>query len=129
MTMTTPSPAASGRQLVVSAIALIGNRVVNDQDEDLGHVKELMINVATGQVAYAVLSFGGVLGMGDKLFAVPWSALRLNHQNKAFLLEVSKERLEEAPGFDKDHWPDMADPTWGETIDHYYRASVQRYDG
>jgi hypothetical protein len=74
----------------------------------------------TGRVAYAVLSFGGFLGIADKLFAVPWSALKLDTENKRFILNVDKERLESAPGFDKDHWPDMADPTWQNTINSYY---------
>jgi hypothetical protein len=71
-------------------------------------------------VAYAVLSFGGFLGMGEKLFAVPWSALTLDTVNKRFVLDASKERLESAPGFDKDHWPDMADTTWAKEVHDYY---------
>lgn len=97
-----------------------GNDVFNKQDEDLGDVKEIMIDVPTGRVAYAVLSFGGFLGMGDKLFAVPWSALTLDTVNHRFVLDVSKERLTEAPGFDKDAWPDMADRTWVKDVHAYY---------
>jgi surface antigen len=66
------------------------------------------------------LSFGGFLGIADKLFAVPWSALKLDTANKRFLLDVEKKSLESAPGFDKDDWPDMADPTWQNTINSYY---------
>jgi len=117
------------RRLVLSASTLIGGEVTNHQGEDLGHIKELMIDVNTGQLAYAVVSYGGVMGFRDKLFAVPWSALRLNPQEKMFLLDVSKKRLEEAPGFDKDHWPDMADNHWSDAIDRYYGISAQRYDG
>lgn len=104
----------------MGANTLDGNDVYNKQDEDLGDVKEIMIDVPTGRVAYAVLSFGGFLGMGEKLFAVPWSALKLDTVNKRFVLDVSKERLKEAPGFDKDAWPDMADPTWVKGIHSYY---------
>jgi hypothetical protein len=75
-----------------------------------------MLNVSTGQVSYAVLSFGGFLGMGEKLFAVPWSALTLDTQHKRFTLDVSKDRLESAPGFDSDHWPNMSDLTWAQGI-------------
>ncbi len=74
----------------------------------------------SGQVAYAVLSLGGFLGMGEKLFAVPWSALTLDTDNKRFVLNVDKDRLESAPGFDKDTWPNMADPSWEQGIQAYY---------
>ena len=79
-----------------------------------------MVDVNTGRVAYAVLSFGGVLKMGNKLFAIPWEALRLDAQNKQFILNVDKTRLENATGFDKDNWPDMADARFGTTIYQHY---------
>ena len=105
---------------LMGANTLDGNDVYNKQDEDLGDIKEIMIDVPTGRVAYAVLSFGGFLGMGEKLFAVPWGALKLDTVSKRFVLDVSKERLKEAPGFDKDAWPDMADPTWVKKLHTYY---------
>jgi sporulation protein YlmC with PRC-barrel domain len=105
---------------LMGADTLIGNDVVNHIDEDLGDIKEIMLHMRTGKVAYAVLSFGGFLGMGDKLFAVPWQALTLDTVNKRFVLNVAKERLEAAPGFDKDHWPNMDDPAWQEQINTFY---------
>ena len=105
---------------LMGANTLDGNDVYNKQDEDLGRIKEIMLDVPTGRVAYAVLAFGGFLGMGDKLFAVPWSALQLDTVNKRFVLDASKERLKEAPGFDKDAWPDMADTTWIKDVHAYY---------
>lgn len=105
---------------LMGAATLTGNDVYNRQDEDLGDIKEIMLDMGTGRVAYAVLSFGGFLGMGEKLFAVPWSALTLDTVNKRFVLDASKERLESAPGFDKDHWPDMADTTWAKEVHDYY---------
>lgn len=99
---------------------LIGNDVYNLKNEDLGDIKEIMLDMRTGRVSYAVLSFGGFLGMGEKLFAVPWSALTLDTQNKRFTLNVEKDRLENAPGFDKDSWPNMADPSWVKSIHDYY---------
>ena len=105
---------------LMGANTLDGNDVFNRQDEDLGDIKEIMLDMGTGRVAYAVLSHGGFLGMGDKLFAVPWSALTLDTVNKRFVLDVSKDRLEKAPGFDKDQWPDMADTTWNKEIHDYY---------
>ena len=108
---------------LMGADTLIGNDVCNQNDEDLGDIKEIMLDVSSGQVAYAVLSFGGFLGMGEKLFAVPWSALKLDTVNKRFVLAVDKDRLSHAPGFDKDNWPDMQDPTWSKGIQDYYGAT------
>lgn len=105
---------------LMGANTLDGNDVYNKQDDDLGDIKEIMLDMTTGRVAYAVLAFGGFLGMGDKLFAVPWSALKLDTVNKRFELDISKERLKDAPGFDKDAWPDMADPTWVKGVHAYY---------
>jgi hypothetical protein len=105
---------------LMGADTLLGNDVVNHLDEDLGDIKEIMLDMRNGRVAYAVLSFGGFLGMGDKLFAVPWNALTLDTENKCFRLNVEKSRLENAPGFDKDDWPDMADTTWANEVHSYY---------
>lgn len=105
---------------LMGADTLLGNDVYNLQGEDLGDIKEIMLDMNTGEVSYAVLSFGGFLGLGDKLFAVPWSALKLDTVNKRFTLDVDKEKLESAPGFDKDDWPDMADTTWQNTVNSFY---------
>ncbi|MEB0135365.1 PRC-barrel domain-containing protein [Actimicrobium sp. CCC2.4] len=113
---------------LMGADTLLGEDVYNRQDESLGDVKEIMIDMRSGKVAYAVLSFGGFLGIGEKLFAVPWSALMLDTVNKRFVLDVDGEKLEQAPGFDPDHWPDMADQTWRTTVDEYYSTSTQGHD-
>lgn len=105
---------------VMGATTLAGDSVRNPAGESLGKVKELMIDVPSGRVAYAVLSFGGILNMGNKLFAVPWNALTLDEDEKQFVLNIDKTRLENAPGFDKDNWPDMANESWGEKIFSYY---------
>jgi sporulation protein YlmC with PRC-barrel domain len=108
---------------VLSAGTLAGDSVKNSAGEDLGKVDEIMIDIPSGQVAYAVLSFGGFLRMGNKLFAVPWSALRLDEDEKCFILDVDKSTLESAPGFDKENWPDMADTAWGARIFKHYGAT------
>ena len=107
---------------VMGASTLKGDSVLNPAGDDLGHIEEIMLDVGRGQIAYAVLSFGGFLGVGNKLFAVPWSALILDTDQECFILDVPKERLETAPGFDKDQWPSMADPRWQGEIDRYYGA-------
>ena len=108
-----------GPQLM-GADTLMGNDVYNSDDEDLGDIKEFMIDMASGRIAYAVLSFGGLLGMGDKLFAVPWRALTLDTENKRFTLNVPQDRLKDAPGFDKNNWPSMADKAWASGVHSFY---------
>ncbi|NHZ40662.1 PRC-barrel domain-containing protein [Massilia aquatica] len=109
-----PGPALMG------ADTLIGDNVVNSQEDDLGEIKEIMLDMRSGQVAYAVLAFGGMLGLGEKLFAVPWQALHLDTVNKRFVLNVEKERLKNAPGFDPDAWPDMSDIGWANQVHGFY---------
>ena len=115
---------------LMGADTLVGCDVYNTEGEDLGDIKDIMLNVFDGKVNYAVLEFGGFLGMGEKLFAVPWDALKLDSENKRFTLNIDKERLENVPGFDKDHWPNMADETWAEEIHAYYgTATSVSYSG
>jgi sporulation protein YlmC with PRC-barrel domain len=105
---------------VMAASDFEGEDVVNRQGETLGDIEEIMIDVRSGRIAYAVLSCGGFLGIGDKLFAIPWSALTLDTDNKQFVLDVDRDRLKNAPGFDKDHWPSMADQSWATQVHSYY---------
>ena len=100
----------------LSATSLIGDPVVNRAGENLGKLEDLMIDVVQGRVAYAVLSFGGFLGIGSKLFAVPWSSLAVDEANKRVVMDVTKESLENAPGFDKDHWPDFSQDDVGAQV-------------
>ena len=108
---------------VLAASTLTGDSVHNPAGEDLGNVDELMIDIPSGKIAYAVLSYGGILGLGNKLFAVPWSALKVDEDEKCFILDVDKHTLENAPGFDKDNWPDMANSTWGSEVFRHYGAT------
>ena len=109
-----------GIRRVIAAGKMAGDRVRNPAGEDLGHIEEIMIDGATGRVAYAVLSFGGFLGLGNKLFAIPWEALALHQRDHEFVLNIDRRQLENAPGFDKEHWPDMADRAWGSQVFAYY---------
>ena len=106
--------------LVLSGSSLKGDKVVNHEGDDLGKIEEIMIDLDHGRVAYAVLSFGGFLGLGDKLFAIPWQAFTVDTANKRLVLNANKEILEKAPGFDKTSWPDMADLSWGANLYGYY---------
>ncbi len=110
---------------LMGADTLIGNDVYNRADEDLGDIKEIMLDLQSGRVAYAVLSFGGFLGMGEKLFAVPWQALTLDTANHRFTLDVDRDRLKDAPGFDPDRWPDMADESWARGVHAFYGTTAE----
>lgn len=104
---------------------LVGLTVKNTQGEDVGTINDLVISVADGKVAYAALSHGGVLGIGDKLFAVPFRELKFTHDKADnemhFVLNISNEKLKAAPGFDKNNWPDFANEQWRQDVDRYYR--------
>jgi sporulation protein YlmC with PRC-barrel domain len=108
---------------------LIGLQVLNRGNESLGKIEDLVMDPTSGRVRYAVLSFGGFLGMGDKLFAVPWNELALVTKGLTnagmakedyCILDVSKDALKQAPGFDKNKWPDFANPNWGADVDKFY---------
>jgi hypothetical protein len=99
---------------------LTDRKVRNLEGEDVGKIEHLMIDVENGRIAYAVLSFGGFLGMGSKLFAVPWESLSIDPDRDEFVLAVNKERLKNAPGFDEDNWPNMTESAWRDELHRYY---------
>lgn len=104
---------------LLAAGSIIGDKVVNQQNEHIGKIEELMISLDDGIISYAVMSFGGFLNFGNKFFAVPWKTLKVDQDKKCLVINVDKERLKEAPGFDKDHWPDMT-PEWAAQINTFY---------
>jgi sporulation protein YlmC with PRC-barrel domain len=109
------------------ASKLVGMNVKNAEGEDLGKINELVLDVESGKVMYAALSMGGVLGVGDKLLAIPWKEFQLKHDedDSYFVLAIAKAKLEAAPGFDEENWPDFADKNWRDEIDQYYRAEKE----
>jgi len=113
-------------KIILSASSLDGETVNNAQGEELGSVKEIMLDTQTNEIAYYVLSFGGVFGVGDKLFAIPPQAMQLDCENKCFILDASKEQLDNAEGFDKDNWPNMADTTFRTNLYNHYGIKQQR---
>ncbi len=106
---------------VLSSSSITNDNVRNSRGEDLGKIEDLMIDLTNGTVRFAVLSFGGFLGMGDKLFAVPFDQLRVDTTNECFVLDADKSKLENAPGFDKDNWPNFADESIADDVTSYYR--------
>ncbi len=90
----------------LAATSIIGDKVHNSQDEHLGKIADIMVDITSGKIEYVVIEFGGFLTIGEKYFAIPFSLLRVDPTNKAFLLDQTKEKLEKAPGFDMNHWPE-----------------------
>jgi sporulation protein YlmC with PRC-barrel domain len=109
---------------LMTASTLTGDKVINRSGDTLGELEEIMIDVPRGRVAYAVMSAGGVLGVGQKLFAIPWHALVLDTDRRCFILDAGTERFRDAPGFDKEHWPEQADEQWHRDLHAYYRAPL-----
>ncbi|SEJ07843.1 PRC-barrel domain-containing protein [Paraburkholderia diazotrophica] len=105
---------------VMAAATLDGDKVLSADGDDIGKIKDIMLDVRSGRIGYAVLSSGGFLGIGDKLLAIPWSALTLDADRECFLLDMPTESVKNAPGFDKDHWPSMADATWATSVHQFY---------
>ncbi|MCC4766438.1 PRC-barrel domain containing protein [Methanosarcina sp. DH1] len=103
----------------LSASTIKGDKVVNRAGEHLGKIEELMIDLEDGRIAYAALSFGGFLGLGSKLFAIPWQALQMKLHDHAILLDIPRDVLEKAEGFDKDHWP-VTNREWLSAMYSYY---------
>jgi sporulation protein YlmC with PRC-barrel domain len=105
---------------LMGAVTLVGAHVRNADGEHLGVIRELMVDMQSGALAYALVSGGRFLELGEKLHPVPWGALALDGAGDAFLLPVSKERFRAAPGFDTDHWPDMAAPGWAAGVQAWF---------
>lgn len=108
---------------LVKTAEVIGVDVQNPEGESLGKVEEIILDKVKGGVVYAVLSFGGFLGMGDKLFALPWSALDYDEDKDSFIINVPQDKLKNAPGFDKDSWPNMADKEFGLGLEKFYGSN------
>jgi sporulation protein YlmC with PRC-barrel domain len=126
-TPTSKAPSAS----TFRASKLIGLHVKNAAGEKLGTVDDFVMDVSSGKIAYVAMGVGGVLGIGEKLFAVPYGALTIAHDKDemSFILDTTREKLQKSPGFDKANWPDFADPTWTNQIDDYYRQADQPRTG
>lgn len=103
----------------LTASSIIGDKVYNLQNEKLGEIKDIMIDLVVGKIEYFVIEFGGFLGLGEKYFAIPFRLLNVNEEKEAFILDQSKAILEKAPGFDKDHWPETNSHAMQETYSYW----------
>lgn len=105
---------------VVKASEVTGVDVKNMNNDNLGKINEVVIDKASGKVSYLVLDFGGILGFGNKFFAIPWNMFTYNEVDDCFILNLDKGRLKDAPGFDKNHWPNFTAPDVSTTIAQFY---------
>ncbi|HET7179969.1 MAG TPA: PRC-barrel domain-containing protein [Chryseosolibacter sp.] len=108
----------------LSASSIMSDKIEDPRGEELGHIDNLMINIHTGTVEYAVVEFGAFLGIGGKLFAIPFGELRPDPVKQVFVLNRDKEYLKDSPGFDKNHWPDTNDHTYFDNVGMYYGSYV-----
>jgi sporulation protein YlmC with PRC-barrel domain len=109
---------------LISADKVEGTPVVNRQGESLGHISDLMIDKISGRVVYAVLKYGSVVGLGGKLFALPWNLLTYDTGHDAYAIDIAEERLRNAPSFEASNPPNMADPRWSKEIHDYYGSTA-----
>ena len=105
---------------MISCDVLVDEVVVDRAGDVLGELAHLMIDLASGRVTHVVIARGGVLGLGEKLHAIPWSAVAQDAQGPGLVVDIARERIERAPGFDRSRWPSMSDPAWQRDIEGYY---------
>lgn len=105
---------------LMTASKLCGNKVVNLRNEVLGQIDEIVIDVPRGRVAYAAMASGGFLGLGERMFALPWGALRYDAARQCYVMDARKETFDSAPGFDKDHWPTEPQSEWHSEVHRHY---------
>ena len=103
---------------------VIGLKVRNSAKDKLGSIEEIVVDIESGTIAYAVLSFNGFFGFVEKFFAIPWSELTLKHDEDEsyFVLDTDRDKLSVMPGFNKKEWPDMANADWDAELDQYYQS-------
>lgn len=116
------TPQSSVRHDLLTISTVTDNRVLNGRAEPLGTINDVLVDIEHGRVAYAVMASGGFMGVAERFFALPWNALRLDVERKCFMLDADKSIFENAPVFDKEHWPDNPDRQWHERIHTHYHA-------
>ncbi len=143
----TARPMSHKTPQILLARDLIGRSVTNPQNENIGKIEDVVVR-PNGEIGFAVLSFGGVMGVGEKLFAIPWSLLKTGDpmlkdstdpaaadaaykraDNVKIVLPIDKERLKNAPGFDKKNWPSLASADWTREVDAYYGPDMKSTQG
>lgn len=108
------------RSRLVPCDVLVGEIVVNRAGEALGELAHLVFDLASGRIAYVVIARGGVLGLGEKLHAIPWTAVTRDSRRQCLVVDIGRERMDHAPGFEHSGWPAMSDSAWRGAIEGFY---------
>ena len=109
---------------IVRTRDVIGKKINGANQETLGKVEELVLDKLTGQVRYAVVAYGGFMGIGSEFYAVPWDSFGYCTDQDVFNVNFNKDDLKTAPGFNKDSWPDFADILWSNSTHEFYNHFV-----
>ncbi|MDB5409260.1 MAG: photosystem reaction center subunit [Rhodospirillales bacterium] len=117
------SVATNETERLISSEKVVGTPVYNRAGEHLGSVHSLMLDKFSGQVAYAVMSFGGFLGIGESYHPLPWRVLTYDVRQGGYVVDLDRQRLEGAPSFTANETPDWGDRSFGHRIDDYYGVS------
>ncbi len=121
-------PSANSPVKRLTASSIIGDNVENYEGENLGTIDDIMINIQTGKVEYAVIEYGSFLGLGGKMFAIPFDELELDEDRECFVVSRDMNYLKNAPGFDQNHWPDTNDHTeYLNKVTQYYQVTNGMY--
>jgi len=115
---------AKDKSSVLKASQLLGMKVEGTDGKKLGSIKDMVVDPVDGSIDYLVLDFGGLAGIGDKYFAVPWGAFQFAPDGKKLAIAATKKDLKDAPGFDKSNWPDLSDQAQITTIYEFYEVPV-----
>ncbi len=109
---------------LISSDKVGGTSVENTNGDNLGHIRDIMIDKPSGKVGYAVLKYGSFLGMGGKLFALPWDQLKYDKERGAYIVDIPAETLKSAPSFEETSQPDWSDPSWNRSLHDYYGSGA-----
>jgi PRC-barrel domain len=105
---------------LISSNKVVGSAVYNRRGEHLGDIYGLMMDKLTGRVAYAVMSFGGFLGIGESYHPLPWRMLNYDPRQDGYVVDLDRRRLEAAPSYTLTNMPDWSDRSYGHRLDEYY---------
>jgi sporulation protein YlmC with PRC-barrel domain len=107
---------------IIGSSALLEHPIINAVGESLGQIREVLVDIGAGRVAYAIVELTGSVSANDKFYVVPWAALTLDAANRCFILNVDKRRLKDAPCFGREQWPHLTTTEWSKAVDSFYSA-------
>jgi hypothetical protein len=109
-----------GKPLLLSSDTLLGYKVVNEKNEDIGKIEDILFDLNSGSISCLLLSFGGFMGLGNKYFALPFNSMTFDTEKELCILHIHKDRLKNAPGLEPGHLPQIHDSGWLKNVYSYY---------